>query len=484
VSDLLKRVGNTIQQRQLLKRGGKILVAVSGGLDSMALLHSLHALSARYRWKLAVAHFNHQLRGRSSDADESLVRKTAAAMGLPAVVGRADVKRFAGKSKLSIEMAARRLRHEFFVRAAKKRGIRTVVLAHHADEQVELFFLRLLRGAGGEGLAGMKWSAPSPVDRSITLVRPLLDVTKAELREFAHSNGFRFREDASNTLLAAPRNRIRHELLPLLHKKYQPGLAKTVLRLMEIAGAEAEFIGETAQQWLEKLKVAPRPGPHPVRRGKGGPGKAGPGKGGDFENLPVAVQRKVLQFQLAETGVVSDFGLVEQLREVPGRFVSVGPNLSAARDEAGRIELRSPLAPEFSASELKLKLQGRSGQMGFGGLKFCWAMRSFSGLRGRSPHQTEFFDADNIGGQITLRYWRPGDRFQPIGSKSAVKLQDWFVNQKVPRVRRHELVVAAAESGEIFWIEGLRIGEHFKLTPRTQRRLIWRWHRVEVRGRQ
>ena len=217
----------------------------------MALLHLLHTFPARHGWKLVVAHFNHQLRGRSSDADERLVGKTAAAMGLPLVVERADVRRFAEKSKLSIEMAARKLRHEFFARAAKKRGIRMVALAHHADDQLELFFLRLLRGAGGEGLAGMKWRSPSPVDSGITLVRPLLDSTKVELQGFARQNKIRFREDVTNAQLEMPRNRVRNELLPLLRKKYQPGLAKTVLRLMEIIGAEADIVTGMAQKWLK-----------------------------------------------------------------------------------------------------------------------------------------------------------------------------------------------------------------------------------------
>ena len=139
-------------------------------------------LRSKHRWKITVAHFNHQLRGRASDADEQLVRKTAARLKLPFVVGRADVKQFAAQSKVSVEMAARKLRHDFFARAARKRKISTVALAHHADDQVELFFLRLLRGAGGEGLAGMKWRSPSPADTKITLVRPLLDFSKRNLR--------------------------------------------------------------------------------------------------------------------------------------------------------------------------------------------------------------------------------------------------------------------------------------------------------------
>jgi len=179
VGDFLQNLESNIERRDLLSPGQAVLVAVSGGMDSMVLLRSLKELSEKMCWNICVAHFNHQLRGRSSDADEKLVSKTAAALKLAFVAERADVKSFARKSKVSIEMAARKLRHEFFARTARDRNISTVALAHHADDQVELFFLRLLRGAGGEGLAGMKWQSPSPADKKIMLVRPLLDMTKA-----------------------------------------------------------------------------------------------------------------------------------------------------------------------------------------------------------------------------------------------------------------------------------------------------------------
>ena len=461
----------------------------------MALLHLLHTLSARHKWKLIVAHFNHQLRGRSSDADERLVSKTAAVMGWPIVVGRADVRSFAQKSRLSIEMAARKLRHEFLARTAKERGIRKVALAHHADDQVELFFLRLLRGAGGEGAAGMKWRSPSPVDSKITLVRPLLDVDKAELRRFVCQNNIRFREDATNALLAAPRNRIRNELLPLLRKKYQPGLAKTVLRLMEIIGAEADIVTGLAQQWLKETGRHGPPGrsrtPQPVLRSRA---TAEGGRGVPiFVKLPVAIQRRVLQLQLAGLGLPADFELIESLRQSPDVFVSVGTEFSVSRDAAGSVQLRARPPVAFNASEHAVNLSGRAGEVNFDGMQFRWGFQSGiavgrgyrrAGSRGRLRQPTELFDADRVGEQIILRHWRPGDRFQPIGARSPVKLQDWFVNQKIPRPRRYLLVVAAAESGEIFWVEGLRIGEHFKLTPQTKRRLLWHWQRPGMRENQ
>ena len=216
MSELLQRLEGEIQSRCRLGRGKKILAAVSGGLDSMTLLHALHSLAEKSRWKIVVAHFNHQLRGRSSDADERLVRKLTAKLDLPLVAGGADVKRFARESKLSVEMAARKLRHEFLARVAGERNISTVALAHHADDQVELFFIRVLRGAGGAGLAGMKWRSPSPVDAKITLVRPLLGFSKPEILGLARAIKVAFREDATNHSNDILRNRIRNELLPLL----------------------------------------------------------------------------------------------------------------------------------------------------------------------------------------------------------------------------------------------------------------------------
>jgi len=467
VSEFLQRLENGIRSRGLLSRAGKILVAVSGGADSMVLLHALHSLAPKFRCKISVAHFNHQLRGRASDADEKLVRQTTADLGLKFLVERADVKAFAKKSKFSIELAARRLRHEFLARAAQSQKVSRVALAHHADDQVELFFLRVLRGAGGEGLAGMKWQSPSPAAEKIPLVRPLLNFTKTELLAFARESKIRFREDATNASSDFLRNRIRNELVPLLQKKYQPGLTKTVLRLMEITGAEAEFVNGAARQWLDE---------------KSGKREAESGNNAarGFQNLSLAVQRKVLQRQLAEQGVAADFELVEQLRKTPGNFFSINSGLSVARDAAGKINLRGQLRDSFNVGELALNLQNKAGRAEFGARQFVFSVKKEAGVRGSSPHQigTEFFDAEKVGAKIILRHWRAGDRFQPIGMLSPVKLQDLFVNAKIPRERRRELVVATTAAEEIFWVQGLRMSERFKLRAATRRRLVWAWSPV------
>jgi tRNA(Ile)-lysidine synthase len=471
MGEFLQRVEGGLRRHRLFSRGQKILVAVSGGADSMVLLSVLNSLAPENRWRLSVAHFNHQLRGRASDADENLVRATAQKMSLPFVSERGEVAGYARQAKISVEMAARKLRHEFLARVARAEKIPVVALAHHADDQVELFFLRLLRGTGGEGLAGMKWRSPSPADPRIALARPLLGCSKSELREFARANKIRFRDDATNFSSDFLRNRIRHQLLPLLEKDYQPGLVKTVLRLMEITGAEAEFVSEAARSFRRshadgrRDKIGNRQSA--IGNQKQTPQAIAPG----FDPLPLAVQRRVLLAQLTEFGLVSDFELVEQLRAAPGKWVSVSPFLSVARDATGRLDRREIKTAAFNPGELKLS--GRAGRGHFGGLAFRWAVKKYGGARERPSPGTEFFDADQIGGEVTLRHWRAGDRFQPIGLSSPAKLQDLFVNAKIPAACRRELVVAAATDGGIFWVEGLRIGEKFKLTAATKNCFSW-----------
>ncbi len=420
----------------------------------MVLLHLLHALAAKHSWRLVVAHFNHKLRGRSSDADEKFVRKTAEQLGLPIKTGLADVKRIADELGISIEMAARKLRHDFFASIACEQKIKTVGLAHHADDQVELFFLRLLRGAGSEGLAGMKWKNPSPASPKIELIRPLLDAPKSALREFAKAHGIKFREDASNVSLDFQRNRIRGELLPLLRGKYQSATDKTILRVMEIVGAESEFVFQAAKEWLSK------------------PGET------KFDDLPVAVQRRSLQVQLTAHGVAADFELIESLRANPLRAVSVASEVSVLREASGQIKLRRNVAVDFDSNEMVEKLKGRAGEILFSDVRITWKLVAKIAFDAqRHSANTEFFDAAKVSSKIVLRHWRVGDRFQPIGMNSSVKLQDLLTNAKIPREQRHGLIVAATERGEIFWVEGLRIGERFKLERGTLQALKWHWQR-------
>lgn len=428
-------------------------MAVSGGLDSAVLLDVLNRLSSRRKWRIVVAHFNHQLRKGEADADEGFVERLTGRLRIPFRSGRGKVREFARGSGLSLEMAARQLRHEFFARTARELGIDVVATAHHADDQVELSLLRLLRGGGG-GLSGMAWSNPSPVDNSVQIVRPFLDQSRNVLSRYASSHQLEFREDASNRNTDILRNRIRHELVPLMCK-YQPAFVTNALRTMEIVGANEDFARSEGVKWLRRARKRP------------------------FTVLSPAVQRQIIRLQMLELGIVPGFEIVETLRQSPDRAVSASPVLQITCNKNGVLKEVAPGLHRFNPVQLELSLRESGGITEFNGMNFEWQIRTRpSWKRGTASSATssrEWFDAERVGDMVVLRHWQPGDRFQPIGMTAAVKLQDLFTNRKIPRTKRRNLVVAATRLGKIFWVEGLRIGEDFRLRPDTRSTLLWRW---------
>jgi tRNA(Ile)-lysidine synthetase-like protein len=286
---------------------------------------------------------------------------------------------------------------------------------------------------------------------------------------------------------------------------------------MEIVGADADFATLAAREWLE---LQPSLGGADVRR-LSSDGKAErreqdtvrassrrflQGDGRRFDELSVSVQRRCLYLQLLRHGIAPNFDLVEDLRLKTGKPVSIGnlpadfgyhhPNRMAreedrpggrrrgregqfaSRDSNGLVYLHREEPGQFEEGSLPVDLKGRGGRIVFGGVQMFWHVRPGKFL-GRPKLQagTEVFDAEAVGPRILLRHWQPGDRFQPIGMESAVKLQDLFTNAKIPQSRRKELILALTAAGDVFWVEGLRISERYKLSKRTIRRLHWRWQR-------
>jgi tRNA(Ile)-lysidine synthase len=454
MTELLDEVGKAIRDRCLLKRGERIVVAVSGGLDSVVLLRLLDELAPRQGWSLIVAHLNHGVRGRESDRDEAFVQATALRLGWPCVCGWVGRELRSRPRGVSLEMAAREARHRFLAEVAVQAGAPKIALAQHADDQIETVLLRLWRGASGEGLAGMRWLGPSPASADVQVVRPLLGQTRAALRLYARRATVAWREDQSNACEDITRNWLRREIIPRLRRRFGKGLAATVARTAELVGAEADLVSALARKWRASGRAP-------------------------FEALHPALQRRVVTQQLIELGMEPGFELVEWLRAKTGVRRTIGPGRSLWRDAEGGVQVEQLGAvARFGRERCSVRLGGEAGRLAFGGLTVAWRIWVRAG-RGhvRPSRRREHFDADRVGPAIALRHWQPGDRFCPIGLQVDAKLQDLFVNAQVPRDERHRRVIGVTAAGELFWVEGLRMAERFKITPQTQRWLEWEWSR-------
>jgi tRNA(Ile)-lysidine synthase len=277
---------------RLLSPGARYLIGVSGGRDSIALLHWL--VECGYN-KLIVCHLNHRLRGRSSRADAIFVQKLAAKYDVALALGAIDVRALAVRTKQSIETAARDARYKFFAQVAKRRRCRTIFLGHHADDLVETFLINLFRGAGPGGLSAMRAVSVRKIDDvKLQIVRPLLGVSREQIDDYVRKHRLKFREDASNKNLAPLRNRVRHRIIPEIEKQLGRNVRGTIWRAATIAAEEENFFEALLPDKLSKLTaLAVKP----------------------LRAMPIAVQRRMLHEWLRARDVPDlSFDLVERVR--------------------------------------------------------------------------------------------------------------------------------------------------------------------------
>lgn len=427
----------------MLPFGGRVAVALSGGPDSVALLHLLRALERRGELVVAgAAHFNHQLRGAASDEDEAFCRELAAELRVPLEVGSADVRTEARLAKRSIEDAARRLRYEFLASAAHQLGAAAVAIGHSRDDQAETFLLRLLRGAGTRGLGSIRPKAG-------IMIRPLLEVSRAELRQFAADEGLTFREDATNADVAIPRNRIRHELLPYLEREFSPGIAEVLAREAALAQVdedklEAEAIenassivlSDTASSRIDARELVSL---HPA--------------------LASRVARRALQHMAGERFV--GFEHVHRFLTFV-RSAAAGQAMSLPGQQAVHHGSTVLLRPEPDRSGTVSNLQRLSlpvpGEVVLDRPGIAVSARWTDGGPASGPGDSVMIQG--VTGALAVRFRYPGDRFQPpgLGGRSK-KLQDYLVDRKVARAERDSLPLVVDDADRIVWVVGHGVAE-------------------------
>ncbi|MCX8160265.1 MAG: tRNA lysidine(34) synthetase TilS [Candidatus Saccharicenans sp.] len=451
-----------VEAHSLFSPQSRLLVAVSGGQDSVALVHLL--LELKRDWPgldIALAHFNHQLRA-SAEADERFVRQLARKLGLKLLVGRGRVREFARQNKLNLEEAGRLKRYEFLEKAAEKWGAELVLTAHTMTDQAETVLMRIFRGTGLEGLQAIRLRAGQ-------VVRPLLGIKREEIEKYVREKGLKFRVDESNLDTSFLRNRIRLELIPHLEKEFDPEVVSHLAQLALIAQDENEALAEL----IEGLWPVVTRGCCGRHKGKNEDrATVPPGFELDLralKQMPVAVARRLVRKFLhlslgLESPSYEQTQAVVNLRE--GQKFSWGKD-KVLINEGGwlrRLEKKS------TAIKSSLRWDGR-GSLLFGDR---W---KFTGkvLEARKVGELQYddasrcyLDASKLEFPLEVRSRKPGDEYRPLGMKGKKKLKDLLREKKTPQAER-DLLPVFVSGGRVAWVPGLPIAEEFKVTPTTRK---------------
>jgi tRNA(Ile)-lysidine synthase len=434
-----------IRRSDLIKAGDRLLVAVSGGADSVALLRLLLELRSELGIVLAVAHFNHLLRGQNSDADEHFVADLATHFDLPIHVER---KRAAESAQgVGVESASRTLRYEWLIGIAIENRFDAVATAHTLDDQAETVLMKFLRGTGTKGLAGIYPELYRGEVKKVRLLRPLLETTRAHVEAYLTSLDQPWREDESNLDHRFRRNRVRHELLPLLERDYNPSVRRVLSDVAEINRAEEEYWGSLTEAALRRVRI----GPERLRRR-------------EFADLELALQRRVLKSFLDQLNITSDFHHIEALRQCAlagSSQTELTEGWMARREADVLIVGHSERQPTRLGYSYKLTVPGEIQIPEIGCL-----LRAI-------PVPANFADeaepgtllkADLIGPELWVRNWHAGDRFHVSYMGREHKLKDLFWEWKIPAAERPQWPVALKDI-DIVWVRQMHASDTYCWRP-------------------
>ena len=469
---LIRTVVQTIEDYRMLQPGDKVLVGVSGGPDSVALLHVLHRLADRFNITLGVAHLNHGLRRRESDREAEFVRHLAEGFKLPCFIEKEAVRQYQRLKKLSLEEAARESRYRFYLRLAEANRFNRIALGHQRNDNAELVLIFLLRGSGPLGLGGI------PPIRDEKIIRPLIRVGRPDIMAYLATEGLAHVSDSSNKDLRFLRNRIRHQLIPLLESSYSTAATETIARLAGILRSE--------EQWIEEV-LAPA---YRAAVSKGPGRRLTVSIPALLESHPAAV-RRIIRKAFAE--------LKGNLRRLSFKHVDAVFRLVRHGPAEGRLDLPEGMVVRREKDRLLFARQKgtsrpgsqRTGSMSRrpGAHNYEYVIEKPETLRLKETGQclkfseivpgevddfnpagqvVAFFDMKVLSFPLVLRNFRPGDRFSPLGLDGSQKLKKFFSNNKVPRAERSRCPLLLSRE-KIIWVVGHRIDDSVKVRPDTQK---------------
>ena len=449
----LQKIKRTISRHRMIFEGDSVIVAVSGGPDSVCLLHVLHELKAELHIHLVVAHFDHGLRPAEDESETAFVRGLAESLNLPFETAKGHL--LAKRARGSKEEVARTARYSFLEKVRKKHKARKIALGHNLNDQAETIVMRLLRGSGPSGLTGI------PPCRDGSIFRPLIEIERTEIENCLKAKKLASVTDSSNLKTDYLRNKIRLELMPLL-EQHQPQLVHLLGQTAEILRDEDDYLERIAEAWLKKE----------VTRN---PDNAFQLSTASFLALPVALRRRVIRNVIGKAK--------KDLRRISWDHIEAIQRLAQSEKPQAALNLPGRLTVKRTYDHLIFSASVKGNPRPFhytldgpGTYDLKEIGRSISveetknrkGLRFRGSARTAFLDAGKLRFPLTLRTFKPGDRFIPFGMEGHKKLKDFFVDLKVPMEQRHSTPILCCDDTPV-WVCGFRIDDRFKVTPDTKR---------------
>ena len=459
-----------IQEHHLVLPSEPLLVAVSGGPDSVCLLHVLVKIQDELGIRLHVAHLNHQLRGADSEGDAQYVAELANHLGIAATIERRDVKSYQAQQRLSLEEAAREVRYTFLAEVARSTGASRAAVGHITDDHVETILMHLVRGIGTRGLRGLQpcseWQSQG---NSLTVIRPLLSISRKETASYCRRHKLKPRLDASNLSLSPLRNRIRLELLPLM-QSYNPQVTEALLRMAQIAREDLDFINEESKQLWEQI-AQKQENTIILDRER-------------FLELPLALKRHLIRAAIEKIiGNLRDIEtrhidqVVAALNKPAGRKISLPEGLIFVVEYDRYLLGVDPAALSpfpVIEGEFALKIPGETHLPG-------WQVEAAIIAREQVVQEdndfTAYFDRDKTGDMLTVRPRQRGDRFQPLGMSQPKKVGGFMIDARIPQAWRRRIPVVCSPN-QIVWIVGWRIDERVKVTEATKQVLRLKMVRI------
>ena len=459
VLEMLSQVKSYMKRYRMVEPGEKVLVAVSGGQDSVALLHLLVNLAKEMDFSLHAAHLNHMFRGREGEEDAIFVRELAEKYSLPVTLEAVDVPAYCRETGLSSQAAAREIRYRFLQSVAQEKSAGKIALAHHADDQAETILINFLRGAGTGGMKGIL-----PVREGL-YIRPLLSQRRWQIEDYCRLQGLSFRTDSTNLKTIYQRNRIRLTLLPQLAEEYNPEIVQALLRQSEICQEEDHYLEEQARSAYLRVKT---------ELPEGGVGLTL----ATLRLLPIALARRVLRLAWRDlTGSERDLTFAHSEKVLS---LTAGTGQAQIVLPGGRVAERTSHSLNLHPEPRKTEVDFYSYPMEIPGntdipeAKCVIKATLLYGDEIPAPVSLPPYEAlvnpSELSYPIVARQRLAGDLFQPYGQQQPQKLKNFLINQKIPREQRDAIPLICTPD-EIIWVAGLRVGEKWKIDRNTKKAL-------------